>query len=371
MTLSAISDKGTPVDWWFLYKIPGHSTASDGSAPTGKEYVYYDPESGMEKLVLSADHVSDGNDGAVANTLNQIFKNIDDPDTGWFFYNDEDPLTGQTSMTRGHTKGVLCFNKSSAFWLIHSAPKLVGDTKNDKYEYPLNAMDFAQTFLCITLKDANEAKSIAEQMYVAQQPQVCWASPVPSWLDPSDKRALLLNNKITSDTAPYAAYIIFHSAAGMAFKSIAKNSHWNTPGDDDFYNDLVGPTLTESIEVETWGHTTAVPGRLQVDKVHTVLAMKSVDLSPLGINPSYEWGEGDDHAKLCVSDNGEKNHFVCVGDINFTKSQELRCGGTVAFIHDPLWSSIIGILKDTVVRKSTNQKAKPRVTHSVTRKPRA
>jgi hypothetical protein len=56
--------------------------------------------------------------------------------------------------------------------MIHSAPKLAPESK---YSYPSNATEFAQTFLCITLKDANEAKKIAAQMFVAQQPNVCLA----------------------------------------------------------------------------------------------------------------------------------------------------------------------------------------------------
>jgi deoxyribonuclease-2 len=179
-----------------------------------------------------------------------------------------------------------------------------------------------------------------------------------AWLAATDERALLLQNKITPATTPYANFIIFNSGAGMTFKSIAKNMYWDTPGDNDFYNDLVGPALMESIEVETWEDTKDIPGRLQIDKVHTVLAMQAVDLSPLDNTPSYEWSETCDHAKLAISDKDEKIHFVCVGDINFTISQEKRSGGTVAFIYDDLWASIFPILKDTVSRTSTNQKKK-------------
>ena len=34
-TLSAISDQGRPVDWWFVYKIAGKSIVSDGSKAKG------------------------------------------------------------------------------------------------------------------------------------------------------------------------------------------------------------------------------------------------------------------------------------------------------------------------------------------------
>jgi deoxyribonuclease-2 len=274
---------------------------------------------------------------------------------GWFIYNDENPINGQVSYVRGHTKGVLCFNKTSAFWLIHSAPKLV---PQGKYSYPQNATDYAQTFLCITLKDADEARKITDQMFKGQQPNVCLASGVPAWLATGDSRASLIQNKITTNTAPYADFVIFNSKSGMFFKSIAKNMYWDTPGDDDFYNDLVGPALTENIEVETWEHTKDIPGRYQIDKVHTVLAMQAVDLQKLNIDPSFYWTEASDHAKLAVSDAGQQFSFVCVGDINFTISQEKRSGGTVAFVNNDLHDSLISILKDTVSRTSNDMALK-------------
>lgn len=342
--LAAISDSGKPIDWWFLYKIAGDSTVSNGTKAKGTEYVYFDNTMGQgQKLKLSPDLVGDPAKGLVSNTLNQIYNNLSNPDMGWFFYNDEDPITEKTNGNRGHTKGVLCFDLStnSGFWLIDSAPKF---PPKGTFSYPESATQNAQTFLCITLQNADTAKSIAAQMYQAQQPNVYLASKVPAALtDPDDPRALLIQNKVTTLNKSYANFITFLSKGGQSFRCIAKNKFWDQASDDDFYNDLVGPVLAESIEVETWEHDPE-PGQLQKDKVHTVVAMKSVNLAPLGINPSYEWSETNDHAKLVVSDDSEKVKYVCVGDINFTVAQEKRSGGTVAFIHPILWSSIIEIL---------------------------
>lgn len=342
--LSAINDQGKPVDWWFIYKVAGDSTASDGSKPKGTEYVYYDSSftAGAKKLVFSADLIGDATDGAVGNTLNQIYHGGGNAEMGWFFYNDEDPLTGITNGVRGHTKGVLCFDLAtqSGFWLIDSAPKF---PPKGTYSYPPNAKQNAQTFLCITLKDADTAKAIAAQMLQAQQPNVFLASAVPPSLPATDPRVLLIQNKVPAVEASYANFITFQSKGGQSFRSIAKNKEWNKANDDDFYNDLVGPALAESLEVETWEHG-LTPGQWQPDKVHTVIAMKSVNLAPLGIKPSYEWSEVNDHAKLAISDQNEKVKYVCVGDINFTVAQEKRSGGTVAFICPPLWGSIIEIL---------------------------
>ena len=87
---SAIGDNGKPVDWWFIYKVAGKSKASDGTKPTGTEYVFFDAEiTPGEKLALSQFKIDDPHNGAVSGTLNQIYNNLSNPDIGWFFYNDE------------------------------------------------------------------------------------------------------------------------------------------------------------------------------------------------------------------------------------------------------------------------------------------
>ena len=101
------------------------------------------------------------------------------------------------------------------------------------------------------------------------------------------------------------------------------------------------------------------------DKIHNVVAMKSVNLNPLGID--IAWSEADDHAKLAISDRKEEIHYVCVGDINFTIAQEKRGGGTVAFQCDPLWQSISPILEDVALppkKKSSTKKSEKQLKES-------
>lgn len=360
--LSAIDDNGNPVDWWFIYKVAGKSVASDKSKPKGTEYIYYDSNFPADKkLQLSPNLIDDPKAGAVSNTLNQIYNNLSNPDLGWFFYNDEDPITGKTNSSRGHTKGVLCFNHAndSAFWLIHSTPKF---PLKGAYGFPKTGMGNAQTFLCISLKNSDQAKNIAQQMYQGQQPNVYLASAVPAALkniNDIDPRVELINDTVQPGTKAYADSLTFFSRSGFQFLCIAKNKYWHTTGDDDFYNDLVAVKLNENIEVETWGHDPAPP-ETDHNSTHTVLAMQSVDLAPLGTTPSYDWSEENDHAKLVVSDKGEAINYICVGDINFTIAQENRSGGTAAFPCTGLWESLIEILSTTKIlsNKTTATKSK-------------
>ncbi len=61
------------------------------------------------------------------NTLNALYakQGALTEHMGWFFYNDEDPLTGKVNGSLGHTKGVLAydFGSDTAFWLVQSTPK--------------------------------------------------------------------------------------------------------------------------------------------------------------------------------------------------------------------------------------------------------
>ncbi len=352
VNLSAIGDDGKPVDWWFLYKVAGKSKASDGSKPTGTEYVFYDSViTPGEKLALSANQISDPKNGAVSGTMNQVYNNLSDPDMGWFFYNDEPSNDVKQTSEKGHTKGVVCFNmaNNTGFWMVHSAPKfpLIG-----KYSYPKTAMGNAQSFLCITLS-ADTIKTIAGQMATTQHPNVYAASKVPAAIkDKTDPRSVLMNKNLSVPVTPFTETVAFKSRGGQYFRCIAKNMKWNKKNDDDFYNDLVGPILAENIDVETWEHD-PTPGSHDIDKTHSVWEMKSVDLAPLDINPSFAWSEENDHAKIAISAPKESPTYVCVGDINFTVAQEKRSGGTVAFICDDLWKAISEILSAVKVATSS------------------
>jgi deoxyribonuclease II len=337
--LSALNESGKPVDWWFMYKVSSHSESATAQKATGGEYVYFDADGAKKnaKLALSPDRV-DKNQGALFNTLNVLYGPAAkaNKQLGFFFYNDENPVTGAVVDDRGHTKGVLAFDlgSNSGFWLVQSTPKF---PIPDKYSFPKTGMEMAQTFLCVTLKEAGDAQKITHEMYACQQPNVYYASAIPAGLQKNDTRVLLMKDQAASGNTPMTCCLPLYSRGGQKFLAIAKNKWWGL----DFYNDLVGPRLHDNLEVETWEHD-PTPGDLDDDKIHKVMPMKSVNLKPIGA--PFSWSEDDDHAKLAISEQTEKVHWVCVGDINFTKAQEKRGGGTLAFICEPLWKSLIEIL---------------------------
>jgi deoxyribonuclease-2 len=335
-----MNETGNPADWWFMYKVSGKSKSPQGPV-SGGEYIYFDDAMAKAKAKMSLSPFRvDKAEGALFHTLGQLYGKAAkaNKDMGWYFYNDENPITGKVVGSRGHTKGVLAFDlkADTAFWLVQSTPKFPDPRA---LAFAKTGLMMAQTLLCITLKDATTAAAIAKEMYSAQQPNVYAASAVPKELkdNPNDYRLLLMNDKRAAGNTPITADVPFSSKGGQAFRCLAKNKYWGL----DFYNDLVGPRLKENLEVETWEHD-PVPGSRDSDKLHSVLAMKSVNLTPLGV--PIQWSEEFDHAKLAISDKSEKKHWVCVGDINFTKAQEKRGGGTVAFLCDPLWKELVRIL---------------------------
>jgi deoxyribonuclease-2 len=352
MKLSALDEQGKPVDWWFIYKVPelrsGEVTRSqageiDTDKTTGYEYVYFDPNMDPNNTKLpskkveankgnvgkwQSDFVINEGKGALNLTLDSVFKKSKKaPSTlGWILYNDEIPdeiRTGSDNGNLGHTKGVIAFDTASktAFWLLHSWPKFA-DPNAAKDPTP----KYGQTYLCLSL-DLASASKIAAQMVDHQEPQVYVHNPANL---PKTDALFRLTQPIKPSPTGDSSVIDLKTAAGMPFKVIAKNKKWN----NDFWNNLVGPTLKEDIDVETWIRGKVAP-TADRDGIHKTFDIKFINLGPLGLR--YAWPETSDHAKWGITKHA---NWVCVGDINRMISQRKRGGGTIAFQNETLWKAL-------------------------------
>lgn len=321
MSLSPVDESGNPVDWWFMYKVPKLEAAPPNTdAARGFEYAYFD--STTQKMARSP-FTLDSDNGALFHTLNALFSNPS-PNTGWILYNDEIP-DGQTSLTLGHTKGVIGFDTDSntGFWLLHSWPKF--PTPEDTAQpSPM----FGQTFLCIAL-DLDVLRNLAKQMHHYQEPQV-YSPRIPVRLPVDDPLRLLMNG--ISDNDPAGSDILdLKSPGGMAFKVIAKNRNWG----EDFWNDLVVDVIDANIDVDTWIRgKNVIPPNTDPSGRFSVEDIKYITLEEVGL--PWAWKETKDHAKWAVSEANQGN-WVCVGDINRMISQRERGGCTIAFQHNALW----------------------------------
>jgi deoxyribonuclease-2 len=324
MNISPLDENGQPVDWWFAYKVPRLAGKDPNTlTATGYEYVYYDQNVG--KVVKSPNLLTDGK-GAVDLTLKAAFDNPE-ATTGWILYNDEFPTElglGHDNSSLGHTKGVIAFDTASktALWLLHSWPKFVNPQAT-----AMPTPKYGQTYLCISL-DLATAGQIADQMANHQTPQV-FVPRIPASLDKSDPLYLLAQP--LNPSAPGDADVIdCKSRGGLAFKVIAKNRKWN----QDFWNDLVGPTLGADMRDETWIRG-PMPPILDKDGIHKTFDVSFVDFRPLGV--PWAWPETNDHAKWGIAVDSD---WICVGDINRMISQEKRGGGTIAFQEPTLWAAL-------------------------------
>lgn len=327
--VQALDENGKPVDWWFIYKVPQLNKGAANDQTTGYEYVYYDssidqmPSKSARKVSKSPFTIDSGK-GALNQTLDAVFAQPG-AKVGWILYNDEKPPTaeGSDDANLGHTKGVIAFDtgSGSAYWLLHSWPKFA-EPKAKKDPTP----KYGQTYLCLSI-DIATAKQIAAQMTVHQEPQTYLCHD--AGLDKDDPLYVLMQ-PLNPHPPADANVIDLKTGAGMPFKVIAKNRQWGK----DFWNDLVGPTLGEDMDVETWIRG-PIPPIADSDGIHKTFDIKYITMGPLGVH--WAWPETHDHAKWGITRHSD---WICVGDINRMISQRKRGGGTIAFQNETLWKSL-------------------------------
>lgn len=79
-------------------------------------------------------------------------------------WNDEHP-DGKKPSDVAHQKGVLFFDGSSGFYLIHSAPQF--PASKGPYSYPDTAVNYGQSFLCLSLK-ADSIQSVITDLTITR-----------------------------------------------------------------------------------------------------------------------------------------------------------------------------------------------------------
>tara|TARA_B110000211_G_C14063075_1_gene546505 strand:+ start:615 stop:1628 length:1014 start_codon:yes stop_codon:yes gene_type:complete len=328
------NESGKIADWWFIYKMPMHVGSKENN---GSDYLYYDED--CKALQLSENTLEDKK-GALYNTLNEVFNSKDEND-GYIIYNDENPDGDRDQQKRGHCKGILAFNKTknTGTVILHSVPRF---PFKGELDLPKKELKYGQTFLCVELSGFDVVEEFAAQMLKQQNPEVGTKdSFLPKNIAKTDA-LYKLYHELDIDESVTPSVTEFKSKAGKDFSLIAKSKAWN----DDFWIDLVGPTLKVDMEVETWRRGPVTPSHTTKSE-EEILDVIQINLSNLGLK-DYHWKYTQDHSKWGVATKkaDAKNKWVCIADINAMISQEKRGGGGIAFKEPKLWDSLVNMVEE-------------------------
>ncbi|KAK2186766.1 hypothetical protein NP493_189g00018 [Ridgeia piscesae] len=327
---------GKPVDWFIVYKLPRLHHGQDEQVREGIAFYYMDSESpawSRSKTPINA------TGHAVEHTLRQIYTHDKSKEVMYALYNDEKPGK-ETSFTYGHTKGDVCFDKSSGFWLVHSVPHLP-PWANESYAYPHTGRMYGQTFLCVTY-NYDQLNLIGKQM-MYNMPWVYDFNMPDSFAKTSPQMALVLQNKHVKQQ-PWNNSVVLQSKGSQKFLSFAKYRKF----DADLYDAWVAPYLGSPLYVESWQNGKG-PTPSNCSGQYKVFNIKELKVGTVAFD------EPHDHAKWCVTTH-TAIPVVCIGDINRQDSQKQRSGGTVCLQHTAVWkafsSSVIRVEKCQTLTRS-------------------
>ena len=121
--LQCVDEKGKPVDWYVVYKLP---KVSDAKPPldTGLRYAYMTSMSDKGWTLSDVDITDEKS--IFGQTLHPLYAKTLDPSISYINYSDQPP-NGTTKSNGAHAKGVIAADDSLGFWLIHTVPKFASE----------------------------------------------------------------------------------------------------------------------------------------------------------------------------------------------------------------------------------------------------
>ena len=317
--------KGENVDWWSMIKIP-LMTGGKGSARVGQAFVYSDASTSYTFTYDAAAYLN-GSSNALSTTIQQVY-NAPATSIGWLQYNDEDPA-GVSHDSNGHTKGVIGFDASGGFWLVHSVPRF----PPTPYTYPAYATKYGQSFMCMSY-----SLSMLNKMgtnLLLNEPYV-FSSNVPASLSSQVPNINAVLAKQWNTKVGASASQILTTLGGASFTTFAKNDKWGK----ELWQDLVAPGLKSSLLVETWMNGSG-------GKINTTCPLDSPDVFDISNIDAFanKWSVTQDHSKWGVSTPSSPTPWGCIGDINRVTSQSSRGGGAACISNAAYAKSLNSIIQ--------------------------
>jgi deoxyribonuclease II len=215
---------------------------------------------------------------------------------GYMLYNDQ---ADKVTLIKGHTKGVILFDNTSAVWISHSIPHFPPPKIAQKYYIQPSQCVYGQSMFCMSLELA-ELDNIGQQL-LYNNPQV-YDSFIPDYL--KDLKVLenlvrVIKEDYSSVVAPWYNLNAFRTANGEELLSFAKFTYFG----DDLYSGIVASYLQSNLLTETWNNGA---GTLSSNcsikfQVHNI---EEVKFETIGIHFSVH----SDHSKWAVT-TGEKYRY--------------------------------------------------------------
>ena len=331
--LSCKSDSGLDTSFWIALK-----------EPSGTGYIYYDDSTPFS---FSSHSMNDTTEGALAQTLSQIWSNDGVNTVQYIMYNDENPSVPDTddtngyNFTVGHTKAVWAFDTDGGFILQHSIPGFpLGPMYSDTYTgLPGSAWTYGQSIACMNF-ELPAITSIAG-LATLMIPNIYDSRVTES--APSSIQRLVAGDILRMPVCNQTAISLLgnrdsgHDSGGTDnIIFFAKSAEWN----NELWAECVAPFFESDLVVESWIHGEAV-GPSCTGKYQTL------DITELSYPTIGSFSEYYDHSKWAIASEGEENGLVCFGDINRMTSQFLRGGGAFCFFDTTLWQSLHQSVLDT------------------------
>ena len=326
---------GRLVDWYVIYKLPNKADIKTSLLDGSTAYVYYSSRESNERWVMP--HVGlDCPDSLPGRTLQPLYDEPDRAGLIYAFYNDAMP-NGTTTATKGHTKGVVAFDGSSGFWMVHSVPQFP-PPPSEVYSYPDTGKQLGQSFLCVTLP-VKKLETVAKQLYF-NEPSL-YAIKLPSSLKSTYPTMAKVIAGQHSSVKPKHSIVPLHNTkdvGGIRITSFARTSG----SSEDLYHGLVARHLKISLGIQTRLGPVTNSDRLPSDCSDD--GRKVYNIKKIQIKAQYSCGSvmfnfdnTVDNSKMAQSAISAQP-WVCIGDIDRVSSQTKRGGGTVCLKSTELWT---------------------------------
>ncbi|XP_003741815.2 plancitoxin-1 [Galendromus occidentalis] len=312
---------GKDVEWYVIYKLPKTKPYAESTyIPDGGEMAYVDSTMKDAKgWILLKASVYDVKGNPVAETLGDLFTGSAPKDSLYAVYSDQPPEP-YTGSAKGHTKGVVQFNKDKGFWLVHSVPRFPFNVTSKTYEYPESGRNNGQVFMCTSFK-GNQLPKVA--LALRHQYPYIYESGAPEELLKDDDVINMMDKKFLRKPSTPVLTDTLIGSKGTEFTSFAKHQSLN----DEIYANVIAPHLGANLIVETWRN--GAGGKLDATcpiRGHHVTNMANVIIKFANGKQSV-FTTTEDHAKWAVSADPKKPWF-CAGSLNRMLSQYTRGGQT-------------------------------------------